>query len=1031
MKKILLLAASVFGFISTQAQEALPLKGDEIFGSMRARHIGPALMSGRITDLEGHPTNNKIVYAGAAGGGVWKTSDGGVTYTPIFEKHNQSIGNIAVDPKNPDQVIWVGTGETWTRNSVSAGDGIYKSSDGGQNWTHMGLKNSERISSIEINPQNTDEIYVGVLGALWGDSQERGVYKSTDGGKTWNNIFSVNATTGCSDLTMDPKNPSILYASFWEFRRTAYSFNSGGQNSALYKSTDAGKTWNKIHNGFPGGKLGRIAFAVAPSNSNICYAVLETEKDTDRGLYRSEDGGNTWKQQNGDFEIVVRPFYFSRIVVDPKNPEIIMKASLNGSISKDGGKTFRSIGGGVHADVHDFWFDLHDSNRIYLCDDGGVYRSFDGGSVWDMALGIPVSQFYQVAVDNQTPFKVYGGLQDNGSWIGPSAKAGGIENRDWISVGQGDGFRVMPHPSNPNIVYSEMQGAEYIWRVNVEKNSAKIIKPFPDESDPKFRFNWNTPLLTSKHKPDRLYVGSQFLHMSEDMGETWKKISPDLSTNDPAKQQQENSGGLSMDNSGAENHCTIFAINESPLDENIIWAGTDDGNIQVTFDGGKNWNNVTANIPNLPKNTWCYFIEPSIFDKNTAYAVFTGYTQNDFKPYVYKTTDGGKSWKSIVSADLPTFVRNIKEDHINPNLLFLGTELGLYVTIDGGQNWSNFKNNMPPVPVHWIEIQKRDDALVMATHGRGVIIIDNIEPLRQLNKQLIASEFAFLDSKPFKLPESGSFAGYARMGEFVGENPSKLPKIAYYLKSRHTFGKMTVEVFDEKGKKMGDLQPGKSKGINIVSWNAEIKPPKVAKAKTLSFGGFAGMPVPTGTYKVKVTKGTKEYTTDLVLIANPTSIHTDEDRKLQWETANKLYDMSEQLAFTIDQLDNIKTAIEPSLPKITKKMVKSLPLSTLIKDVDALRETLVVLKGDNYVGSAEPQLREKIAGLYSEVAGYSGRPTNAQLASIKVHDSKLQNALSQTAAFRKTLEKLAPAMQKAQLPLPKFRSFEEFKSADM
>ncbi len=1018
---------SIFSF----AQEAIPLKGDEIFGSMRARHIGPALMSGRVVDLEGHPKDAKILYAGAAGGGVWKTGDGGVTFNPIFEKHNQSIGAIAIDPKNPDQVLWVGTGEVWTRNSVTVGDGIYKSTDGGQNWTNMGLANSERISAIKINPQNTNEIFVGVLGALWGDSQERGVYKTSDGGKTWEKIFYVNPTTGCSDLAMDTQNPNIMYASFWEFRRTAYSFNSGGLNSALYKTTDGGKTWNKIHNGFPTGKLGRIAIAIAPSKPNVLYSVIESEKDTDKGMYRSDDAGATWKRTNGDFELVVRPFYFSRIVIDPRNPDVVCKAGYNGSMSKDGGKTFRPIGGGIHADVHDFWFDIHDSNRLYLCDDGGVYRSFDGGNIFDMVKCIPVSQFYQVAIDNQSPFKVYGGLQDNGSWVGPSSKAGGVENRDWISVGYGDGFRVFPHPKNPNIVYSEMQGAEAIWRYDIEKNQAKIIKPFAEAKDPKLRFNWNTPITTSQHQANRLFCGSQFLHKSDDMGETWTKISPDLTTNDPAKQQQENSGGLSMDNSGAENHCTIFAIGESPLDENVIWIGTDDGNVQVTFDGGKNWNNVTANIPNLPKNTWAYFIEPSNFDKNTAYAVFDGHTQNDFKPYVYKTTDGGKTWQSIVSNDLKTFVRNIKEDYKNPNLLFLGTEAGLFVTIDGGQNWSQFKNNMPPVAVHWIALHPTENALVMATHGRGVIILDDITPLRQLTKEVINKDLHFFDRKPSIMKESSGFGGYARMGEFVGENPSSMAQIVYFLKNRHTFGKMGIEIFDQKGKKVADLPAGKAKGINYVEWNYRLVPPKVAKGKTVVFGGFSGPTVPAGTYKVKLTKASKVYETDLVLKADPKSIHTDEDRKMQNEVAMKLYGMSEELGYVVDQIDNIKTATDGIMPKLTTpKLKKQFPIESIVKEMTTLKETLVVLKGDNYVGSAEPQLREKISSLYGEVVGFAGRPTNAQMANLKVLEEKLNDAKSKIEGWKNQLSTLAPAMLKAQLPEIKVRSFEEFKAAD-
>lgn len=1021
----------VFAQQETGMPEAIPLKGDEIFGAMRARHIGPALMSGRISDLEGHPTDSKILYAGTAGGGVWRTTDGGITFNPIFEKNNQSIGAVAVDPKNPDQVIWVGTGEVWTRNSVSAGDGIYKSTDGGQNWTNMGLPNSERISAIKINPNNTNEIFVGVLGALWGNSTDRGVYKTADGGKTWEKIFYVNETTGCADLAIDPKNPSILYASFWEFRRTAYSFSSGGVNSALYKSIDGGKSWNKIHNGFPKGKLGRIAVAVAPSNPNILYSVIESEKDEDKGLYRSDDAGATWKRTNGDFELVVRPFYFSRIVIDPKNPEVVIKASLSGSMSRDGGKTFRSIGGGVHSDMHDYWFDVNNSNTIYVASDGGVYRSWDGGMAWEMVRCIPVSQYYHVALDNQTPFKVYGGLQDNGSWIGPSAKPGGIENRDWLSAGQGDGFRVYPHPTNPNIVYSEMQGADNIWRYNLEKNQTKIIKPYAEAKDPKLRFNWNTPILTSHHKPDRLYVASQFLHKSDDQGESWVKISPDLTTNDLTKQQQENSGGLSADNSGAENHCTIFAVGESPLDENILWVGTDDGNVQVTFDGGKTWTNVSRNIPNLPKNTWAYFIEPSNFDRNTAYAVFDGHTQNDFKTYVYKTTDGGKSWRSIVTADIKGFAKNIKEDYKNPNLLFLGTELGLYVTIDGGQNWSQFKNSMPPVPVHWIALHPKEDALVLATHGRGIIIIDDITPLRQITKNTIADELTFFERKPSIIREASGFGGYATVGEFVGENPTSLARIVYFLKSRHTFGKMTLEIFDPKGNKIADLSPGKSKGLNFVDWNYRLKPAKVAKGKTLVFAGFSGPIVPAGTYKVKITKGAKVYETDLVLQADPKSMHTDEDRTAQNETAMKLYGMSEQLGYIVDQMDNIQAAAAAITPKLSNpKLKKQFPIEAMLKEMTTLKETLVVLKGDNYVGAAEPQLREKISALYGEVVGYAGRPSNAQMANLKVLDDILSAAKTKMEGWRNKINALNPELVKTQLPEIKVRSFEEYKAAE-
>ncbi|MBT8385230.1 MAG: hypothetical protein KJO83_05935, partial [Bacteroidia bacterium] len=544
MKKHLMVFALLLGLAPyhvANAQEEITLKGKELFGDITARQIGPALMSGRINDLENHPTNNRIIYAGTAGGGVWKSNDGGTTFNSIFDEYCQSIGAVAIDPNDPDNTIYVGTGETWTRNSVSIGDGMYKSVDGGSNWTKMGFEKSERIANIIVNPKNSKEIYVGVLGALWGDSDERGVYKTTDGGATWNKLLYINQKTGCADLAMDPKDPNTLYASMWEFRRSGWSFESGGENSALYKSTDGGATWNKIHNGFPEGKLGRLAIAVAPSNPQVLYTVIEAEKNEKKGLYRSDDAGKSWKQLNNDFGITVRPFYFSRIVVDPKNPDVVVKGGLNGSISRDGGKTFKDLGN-MHSDIHDITFDINDSDRMYAGTDGGVYRSLNGGTTMEIVENLPLSQFYHISVDDAEPYNVYGGLQDNGSWYGPSSSPGGIEARDWNSIGGGDGFRVLKHPTK-NIIYSEMQGADNVWRYDVDNKRIKTVQPLPQKGFPKLRFNWNPPMAISAHQPDRFYMGSQFLHRSEDMGDTWKIISPDLTTNDPSKQMQEASGG--------------------------------------------------------------------------------------------------------------------------------------------------------------------------------------------------------------------------------------------------------------------------------------------------------------------------------------------------------------------------------------------------------------------------------------------------------------------------------------------------------
>ncbi len=974
-----LIAAVAFPFFGISQQTLETISGKQLFGDMKARHIGPALMSGRINDMEVHPTNSRIIYAGTAGGGVWKSNDAGATFNPIFDDYCQSIGSVEVDPNDPDKTIYVGTGETWTRNSVSIGDGLYKSIDGGSNWTKIGFEKSERIANIIVNPKNSNEIYVGVLGALWGDSEERGVFKSADGGATWEKLLYVNPKTGCADLAMDPTNPNVLYASMWEFRRTGWSFESGGANSALYKSTDAGKTWNKIHNGFPKGKLGRLAIAVAPSNPNVLYTVIEAEKDERKGLYRSNDAGASWEQLNNDFGITVRPFYFSRIVVDPKNEDVVVKAGLSGSISRDGGKTFKNLGN-MHSDIHDIAFSIVNSDIMYVGTDGGVYRSWDGGTTMEIVENLPLSQFYHISVDDAEPYNVYGGLQDNGSWWGPSSSPGGVEGRDWNSVGYGDGFRVLKHPTK-NIVYSEMQGADNVWRYDVDRKLTKTIQPLPSSEGQKLRWNWNAPMATSTHKPDRFYMGSQFLHRSEDMGDSWEIISPDLTTNDPAKQNQEDSGGLSKDNSGAENHTTIFTIVESPLDENVIWVGTDDGNVQVTQDGGKTWNNTVANISGLPSNTWCYHIEASSFDKGTAYAVFDGHTMNDQNPYAYKTTDFGKTWTNIISDDIVGFIRSIQEDFVNPDLLFLGTEFGLYITLDGGKNWKKFTNNMPSVAVHHLELQKRTNDLVMGTHGRGVIIIDDISPLREINEEVLNKTLHFFDSPVTTISETSSFSGnFGGETQFVGPNKTKNAQIKYFLKKRHTFGKMLMEIQDSDGNVVAELGPGKSKGINIVNWNYKRKQPKVAKGKTFSFGGFTSPQVPAGTYKAVLTKGKETFEHPFELAYSDSSPLNESDRTLKNSTTMQLYDMTQELAYLVYEVDEVlKNAEEKGDSKTVAKL-------------NSLKETLVITTGDNYVGSAEPQLREKMANLYSKVASSYDKPSPDDLQNLGVISKRFTDA---------------------------------------
>ena len=710
---------------------------------------------------------------------------------------------------------------------------------------------------------------------------------------------------------------------------------------------------------------------MAPSDHNRLYAVLETGEKTTNGLWTSPDAGASWQHLNSDFGLTVRPFYFSRITIDPRDPNTIIKAGLTGSISRDGGKTFKDLGN-MHGDIHDIAFHIHESDILFCGTDGGLYRSWNGGGTLEIVENLPISQFYQISVDNASPYHIYGGLQDNGSWWGPNSSPAGVNGRDWNSVGAGDGFRVLKHPTK-NIIYSEMQGAENVWRYDIDRKKTKNIQPLEEKGKSKLRFNWNAPMALSAHNPDRFYMGSQYLHKSDDMGDTWTIISPDLTTNDASKQNQESSGGLSMDNSGAENHTTLFTIAESPLDENTIWVGTDDGNVQVTTDGGKTWNNVTPNLIGVPANTWVYHIEASVHGKGTAYAVFDGHTRGDFNTYVLKTTDFGKTWTNIVSDAIEknAFARNIQEDYENENLLFLGTEFGLYITIDGGQNWSKFTNNMPSVAVHFIDLQKEANDLVMGTHGRGVIIIDDISPLRFLNQEVLSKDVHFFGTKPFTMTEQSGFAGSeVSETEFVGPSKASGARIVYYLKKRHTFGKMELEIQDMEGNKVATLSPGKSKGINVVNWEYTSGAPKMADAKTLSFSGFTPKRVPAGMYKVVLTKGKDRYEHTIELKYDETSLATLEERKEQERMTQVMFDMVEDLAYMVYQITEYQKAAQALIlnhPKDKK------PAEKLYDALERLRKDLVITTGDNYVGTAEPRLREKMGTLYSNIASsYDG-----------------------------------------------------------
>lgn len=954
------------------------LKGQEIkideytFGSMQARHLGPGIMSGRISALDAVQNDPRVIWVGSASGGIWKSVNGGVSFKAIFDKYNPSIGAITIDQKRPD-TVWVGTGETWVRNSVSIGNGIYRTTDGGDNWIKSGLENTERISRILIHPSDPNIVFVAVLGHLWNSNPERGVYKTTDGGKTWEKIFYVNDNTGCSDLAMDYSNPDILYASMWNFRRQPWFFRSGGEGSGVFRSSDGGKTWQRITNGLPADPVGRSSVSVSPVNPAIVFALIEAETS---GLYRSDDHGMSWKLVNTSIEMGERPFYFSYIYADPSDTNRVYKPGYGLNVSNNGGLNFRGssiTGGNIHGDMHPVWVSSKDNHLVYLGTDGGLYISHDIGNSWKFVRSLPVSQFYHVAVDNKKPYNVYGGLQDNGSWYGPSQSPGGIDNKDWGFVGYGDGFNVIPDRYDENIIYWQYQGG-YLRKKYKATGEVKDIRPFTRDVTDELRFNWNTPLVQSPSSKT-IYTGAQYIFKSDDMGDSWTRISPDLTTNDLAKLNQEETGGVTTDNTSAENHCTIYTINESPLDQDIIWAGTDDGNVQLSKDGGKIWENLSANIPGLPLHTWCSYIYPGRFDKAVAYATFDGHRTGDKNVYIYKTNDYGKNWTSLISPVIQGYCHIILEDFKSPGLLFLGTEAGLFISLDDGKNWAPFKGNMPVVPVMDMVLHPREDDLIIATHGRGIMIIGDIDLLRQINTQNIENDFFFFETDPYKIGYMGWELGFSGDDDFVATNPQNALAISYFQKKRHVIGDMQLKIFNEKGEFVCDLPASKNRGINNVYWSMNKKPPRIPKSP--QFAGLSGPPFQTGNYIVKVIKDDVTYEHKIKVEYDTSFPYSADDRNFRMDFLMNIFNRIEELAF----LDRKITSYISQIKEIKKQPLNKslgLKLDQLNAELEFMHNEIVATKeGAKIFG--EEKLREKLGEIYSSVMSYQGKPTESQI----------------------------------------------------
>jgi photosystem II stability/assembly factor-like uncharacterized protein len=938
-----------------------------LFEKLEFRSIGPASMGGRVTDIEGVPGNPGLVYVATASGGLWKTANAGTTWTPIFDHGNTiSIGNIALDPHNSD-VVWLGSGEANARNSVSFGDGVYKTLDGGKTWRNLGLRETHHISRVVVNPLNTQTAYVCALGHNTGPNDERGVFMTTDGGDSWKKVLYIDAEHGCADMDIDQKNPNILYATMWKFMRRPWMFTSGSEKTGVFRSLDGGRTWTQLGGGLPR-NFGRIGVRVAAGNSNVVYVVGESNEGT---LFRSDDRGDHFRMMSKDPAVVGRGLYYSHVTVDPTDENRVYSIGMGLMTTIDAGRTWQRIATTIHGDFHTVWVDPKDPNRVWIGEDGGMAVSYDRALNWEAVLNVPWGQFYQVYADNRWPFYyLSGGLQDNGSWSGPSRTlGGGIANSDWRNVSGGDGFHVLNSLDDPEIFLSENQGGGIV-RTDLHTREQQDVSPQPRRNDGgpvgelKYRFNWNAPVVGSPHDKNTVYFGSNVVFKSTDFGKTWNVISPDLTTNDPEKQKSV--GTVWTENTTAEYHCTIIRIAESPVQAGVIWAGTDDGNLQITRDGGRNWTNLTGNAAGVPKFAEIAWIEPSRTAAGTAYVAFEHHWFDDLHPYLYKTTDFGRTFTRI-SGNLPEsdYIWVVKEDPKNPQLLYVGSELGLHVSFTGGNQWVKMHlKNLPPVAVRDIVIHPRENDLILATHGRSLWILDDASPLQQMNAQ-VASQSAYLFGMRPALRFDSAGRGGGSVGQsgnkpFAGANPAYGAPITYYLKGR---GAAKIEILDASGKVIRDLGAiSQEAGINRVTWDLRYQGPHARRTGPVEEGGFRfpsiGPQVLPGKYTVRLTAAGQTLTRDLEVHLDPTMPVKESELKTQLEINLKLRDMTSSVNDALKSVDAWKAELDQA-----EKSVRAL-------DPGAPRVLLGLLdERKQQVGSIEMKLARP-----SDIPGYSMAP---------------------------------------------------------
>ncbi len=1051
-------------------------KNFDPFENARFRNLGPAAGGGRVAAVAGVPGQPNVFYVGAGGGGVWKTTDGGMTFKPIFEKQpTASIGAIALAPSNPN-LVWVGTGEANPRNDVITGKGVFFSPDGGLTWKHMGLENAGAISQIIVHPTNPDTVYVGVLGHVWGPNAERGVFRTTDGGKTWQHVLRVDDKTGVSDMVMDAANPMVLFAGMWEMQRYPWMLVSGGQNSGIYRSNDGGTTWKKLSEGLPKGNVGRVGLAVAPSNPNHVYALIQAAGGQ---LWESVDLGEHWRAVSNDKRLIYRGFYFTTLYVSPENENHLFFMSFNMLESVDGGKTANVIGRGVHPDHHALWIDPKDPSRLINGNDGGVYVSHDAGKSWRFLDNLPIEQFYMVATDDERPYLVCGGLQDNNGWCGPSnsLSRGGVTGADWFTATGGDGEYIVPAGNKSGIVYAESQNGS-IQRLDVKTGVSESIRPYlhgasdMPTADLKFRFNWTTPIVVSPTDPKMVYFGGNVLFKSTDAGQNWSAISADLTRN--LKDKQKPSGGpVDLDLSGAETFDTILSIALSAIDQKVIWVGTDDGLVQVTRDGGKTWTNVTP--PKVPEFGRLQQIEVSPFDPATAYIALDYHEVDNNKPYVFKTHDYGKTWTSIING-LPANdpARVVRENPNRKGMLVLGTDTGLFYSYDDGDHWTAIKGNFPTVPVYDIKFVRDAHDLLVATHGRGLFALDNLSVAEQFTPEIGNKDLHVFAGLPATRWRTGSRHG-SKPGEFVAPNPPSGAPITYYLakeveqpqrgrggeqaEAEQTGGRggrgvagqqqgpVKIVISDGNGQVVRTLYgPGKQ-GLNRVMWNfryteatrfnspveRERERERLAQLgegeEIPAYMDFGGGPTALpGTYKVAVTfNGTTEMHT-LQVEADPRFPFDMEVGKAQLQAALQVREWMSAFNQSLNRIENLKTQVATARRVLTPEQTDgAAPMNAayrpVLEQARALERKLNVLQNKVYnadvAGDAAGRLH--YLGTFSDrlqrvnravTSPYNQTPNTAVQEELDYCRKQLDSYLAE---FNEVLKTDVPAFNKAAL----------------